>query len=126
MLNKVTLAGHLGRDPETKTVGANDSVVCNASLATTERWTDKQGDKQEETTWHDLEAWGRTAEIMGKYLKKGSAILVEGSLRRQTWTDKDSGDKRSRVVVKVLSFHFLDSKTDQSTNTSTTDADIPF
>lgn len=89
-VNKVTLVGRLGKDPETKEV--NGTTVANFSLATSESWKDKSsGEKQERTEWHRLVAWGRQGEIVGEYLKKGSLVYVEGQLQTRKW-EKDGVD----------------------------------
>ena len=132
MVNKVILIGNLGADPELKTVG--DSVVAKVGVATTSKWKDRQGERQEETTWHDVEAWGSLAEVMGKYLRKGSKVYVEGTLRRDVWEDKETGKKRSKVFVRALTVQFLDTKGDnagvggqgQSSGSVDDDIDIPF
>ena len=80
-VNKVILVGNLGRDPETRYAPSGDAV-CNVSIATTDAWKDKQtGEKKEATEWHRVAFFGKLAEIAGKYLKKGSAVYVEGSLK---------------------------------------------
>lgn len=97
-LNKVHLIGHLGRDPETRTFDNGNSVT-NASLATTERWKDKQtGESREATEWHRLVFNGKLAEIAGTYLHKGALIYVEGSLRTRKWTDQHGIEKYSTEV----------------------------
>ena len=96
-VNKVTLVGRLGQDPETKDV--NGTTVANFSLATSETWKDKDsGDKKERTEWHRLVAWGRQAEIVGEYLTKGSLIYVEGQLQTRKWTDKDDNERYTTEI----------------------------
>ena len=96
-VNKVTLVGRLGQDPETKTVG--ETTVANFSLATSETWKDKSsGEKKERTEWHRLVAWGRQAEIIGEYLNKGSLIYVEGQLQTRKWTDKDDNERYTTEI----------------------------
>lgn len=96
-LNKVQLIGRVGNPPEVKTVG--QSHVANFSLATNERWTDKQGQKQESTEWHRVVAWGKTAELIGKYVQKGDPIYIEGKLKTEKWEDKD---KVTHYTTKVI------------------------
>ena len=92
-VNKVILVGNLGRDPETRTFPSGDQV-CNATLATTDKWKDKQsGEMREATEWHRLVFNGRLAEIAAQYLRKGSQIYVEGSLRTRKWTGQDGVEK---------------------------------
>jgi single-strand DNA-binding protein len=96
-VNKVTLVGRLGQDPETKDV--NGTTVANFSLATSETWKDKDsGDKKERTEWHRLAAWGRQAEIVGEYLTKGSLVYVEGQLQTRKWTDKDDNERYTTEI----------------------------
>ena len=96
-VNKVTLVGRLGQDPETKDV--NGTTVANFSLATSETWKDKDsGEKKEKTEWHRLVAWGRQAEIIGKYLNKGSLIYIEGQLQTRKWTDKEDNERYTTEI----------------------------
>jgi single-strand DNA-binding protein len=104
-LNKVMLIGHLGQDPELRHTQSG-AAVCNFSLATTDRWKDKQGEKQEKTEWHRCVAWGKPAEVLAKYLTKGSQVYIEGSLETKQWEDKD-GNKRYTTEIKVREFTFL-------------------
>ncbi len=99
-LNKVTLIGNLGRDPETRYT-PDGSAITNLSIATTSSWKDKaSGEKKEETEWHRLVFYNRLAEIAGEYLKKGSSIYVEGRLKTRKWQDKETGqDKYSTDIV---------------------------
>jgi len=107
-VNKVILIGNLGRDPELKyTPGQN--AVCNFTLATNEKWTDKSGAKQERTEWHRIVVWGKQAEICGQYLKKGRQVYIEGSLTTREWNDKD-GNKRTTTEVKALRVQMLGSR----------------
>jgi single-strand DNA-binding protein len=78
-VNKVILIGNVGKDPEVRYTQGGDAV-CNFSLATTEKWKDKSGEKQEKTEWHRLTAFQRSAEVLGEYLKKGSSVYIEGKL----------------------------------------------
>lgn len=91
-INKVILIGNLGRDPEVRYMPSGDAIA-NISVATTDTWKDKSGEKQESTEWHRVVFFGKTAEICGQYLKKGSPIYVEGSLRTRKYQDKDGQDK---------------------------------
>jgi len=97
-VNRVILIGHLGRDPETRYM-PDGTAVTNASIATTEQWTDKaSGEKKEATEWHRLQFWGRLGEIAGEYLKKGAMIYVEGKLQTRKWQDKDGIDRYTTEV----------------------------
>lgn len=97
-LNKVQIIGRLGKDPEVRFM-PNGDAVCNFSVATTERWKDKaSGEVQEETTWHRVSAWGRQAEIVGEYLKKGSLVYVEGKMTERKYTDQSGAEKRSHEI----------------------------
>ena len=92
-VNKVIIVGNLGRDPEMRTFPSGDRVA-NVTIATTDKWKDKQsGEMKEATEWHRVVFNGRLAEIAGEYLRKGSQVYVEGSLRTRKWTDKDGIEK---------------------------------
>ncbi|MGZ5034092.1 MAG: single-stranded DNA-binding protein [Usitatibacter sp.] len=97
-VNKVILIGNLGRDPETRYM-PDGGAVTNISIATTETWKDKAGEKQEKTEWHRVAFFGKLAEIAGEYLKKGSQVYVEGRLQTRKWQDKDGADKYSTEIV---------------------------
>jgi single-strand DNA-binding protein len=104
-LNKVMLIGNLGRDPEVRyTQGGRP--VANFSIATNERWKDKQGNRQERTEWHNIVAWGPKAEFVQNYLKKGTRILVEGKLQTRDW-EKD-GVKHYRTEIQADNISFMD------------------
>jgi len=107
MLNKCTFIGNLGKIPETKTVG--DSTVCNFSLAMNEKWKDKSGEDKEKTEWVNVVCWGKLADIVSKYLTKGSKAYVEGKLTTRSWEDKN-GEKRYTTEIVASSVLFLDSK----------------
>ena len=97
-VNKVILVGNLGADPETKYLPSGDAVT-NIRVATTDTWKDKtSGEKKEATEWHRIAFFGRLAEIAGEYLKKGSQVYVEGSLRTRKWQDKDGQDRYSTEI----------------------------
>ena len=102
-LNKLILIGNAGRDPETKTFPSGDKVT-NVYIATTETWKDKSsGEKKESTEWHRLVFNGKLAEIAEKYIKKGSSIYIEGSVKTRKWTDKDGAEKQmTEVAVREL------------------------
>jgi single-strand DNA-binding protein len=97
-VNKVIIVGNLGADPETRYTPAGDAVT-NIRVATTDRWRDKaSGEMKEQTEWHRISFWGRLAEVAGEYLKKGSQVYVEGSLRTRKWQDKDGQDRYSTEI----------------------------
>ncbi len=107
MVNKVILVGNLGKDPEVRYTSGGQAVA-NLRIATSRSWTDKQsGQKKEETEWHDVEVWGKQAEQCGEFLAKGRQVYVEGRLKTDTWDDKTSGQKRSRVKVVADTVRFL-------------------
>ena len=91
-VNKVTLIGNLGRDPEMRYLPSGEAVA-SFSVATTEQWKDKSGGKQERTDWHRIEFIGRTAEVCGEYLKKGAPVYIEGRIQYDKWTDKEGVEK---------------------------------
>lgn len=98
-LNKVQLIGNVGADPEIRFL-PDGRKVANFSVATTERWTDKQsGEKRERTEWHSIVMYRGLADVAGEYLKKGSQVFIEGRLRTERWQDKDTGADRSRTVI---------------------------
>ncbi|HKK13105.1 MAG TPA: single-stranded DNA-binding protein [Gammaproteobacteria bacterium] len=98
-VNKAILIGNLGKDPEVRYLPSG-SAVANITLATSEQWKDKQtGEQQERTEWHNVAFFGRLAEIVGEYLKKGSQIYVEGSLRTRKWQDKNGNDRYTTEII---------------------------
>src|SRR5688500_2795868 len=98
MINKVILVGRLGKDPEIRSTPQGTSVA-KFSLATDEKFTDRAGEKQERTEWHNIVAWGKLGEICGQYLKKGKLVYIEGSIRTDSWDDKESGQKKYRTEI---------------------------
>ena len=97
-VNKVILVGNLGKDPEVKYT-PQGTPVAKFSVATSERFKDKEGNWQDRTEWHNVVLWQRLAEIAGEYLKKGSKVYIEGRLRTDSWDDKESGQKRYRTEI---------------------------
>ena len=97
-VNKVILIGNLGKDPETRYM-PNGEAVTNITIATTETWKDKSGEKQEKTEWHRVTFYRKLAEIAGEYLKKGSSVYVEGRLETRKWTDKAGVERYSTDVI---------------------------
>jgi single-strand DNA-binding protein len=98
-INKVILIGNLGADPETRAMPSG-TTVANLRIATSESWRDKQsGEQQERTEWHRVALFGRLAEIAGEYLKKGSQVYIEGSLRTRKWQDKQGNERYSTEII---------------------------
>jgi single-strand DNA-binding protein len=97
-VNKVILIGNVGRDPETRYMPSGDAMV-NLSLATTDQWKDKNGERQERTEWHRIVLFGKTAEIAGQYLRKGSQVYIEGRLQTRKWTDKEGQERYTTEIV---------------------------
>lgn len=107
-INKVILIGNLGRDPETR-YAQGGGPVTNFSVATSENWRDKaSGDMQERTEWHNVVCFGRLAEIAGEYLKKGSKVYIEGSLRTSSW--EQDGQKRFKTEIMARELQMLDGR----------------
>ncbi|MFZ0518688.1 MAG: single-stranded DNA-binding protein, partial [Acidobacteriaceae bacterium] len=149
-VNKVILLGNVGKDPEIK-AAATGTVVATFSIATSERFKDKDGTWQDRTEWHNLVAFGKVAEIIRDYVKKGSKLYVEGSLRTQSWDDKTTGQKKYKTEIIVNDLSLLSGRgegdgassggysksntasfdqrspaEDYSQSTEITDDDIPF
>ena len=97
-VNKVIIVGNLGADPEIRFAPSGDAI-CNIRVATSEAWKDRQtGERKEATEWHRINFYGKLAEIAGQYLRKGSQVYIEGSLRTRKWTDKDGQEKYSTEI----------------------------
>jgi len=111
MVNKVILIGNLGRDPEVRSTPSGQTVA-NFTLATSRRWRDRDGNRQEKTEWHNIVVWGKQAEIAGQYLTKGKQVYIEGRLETRSWEDKTHGDKRYRTEVICDNFQMLGSRGD--------------
>ena len=99
-VNKVTLLGNVGKDPEIRST-AGGTMVANLTLATSDRQKDAQGNWQDRTEWHNLVAFTRTAEIVRDYVKKGSKLYIEGKIQTRSWDDKESGQKRYKTEILV-------------------------
>lgn len=106
MLNKAQVIGYLGADPDIRYL-ADGTAVGSLSIATTEKWKDKNGETKEKTEWHRVSVWAKTAENAGKYLKKGSLVYVEGRLETRKWQDKDGND-RYTTEIRCDTLRFLD------------------
>jgi single-strand DNA-binding protein len=105
-LNKVTLIGHLGQDPELRNLPSGQAVG-RFSVATDEPYTDKEGKRQEHTEWHQIVTFGKVAETCGKYLAKGRQVYVEGRLRTREYDAKNNGGKRQRTEIVAIRVQFL-------------------
>ena len=107
--NKVILMGNLTRDPELRYTGSG-TAIAKLCIAVNRYWRNQDGQQQEETTFVDVDAFGRQAETIGQYLKKGRPIMVEGRLKLDQWDDKQTGQKRSKLGIVLENFQFLDSR----------------
>jgi single-strand DNA-binding protein len=107
--NKVILAGNLTRDPELRYTPKGTAVV-KIGLAVNRVWTNEAGEKKEEVSFIDVEAWGRQGEVIAQYMKKGRPLLIEGRLKLDTWEDKNTHQKQSKLKVVLESFSFIDSR----------------
>lgn len=114
-INKVILVGHLGKDPEVKTID-NGVKVAKFSLATTESYRDRNGERKDVTEWHNISCWRNLADIAEKYLTKGKQIYVEGKIRTRSWDD--NGVKRYTVDIVADSFTMLGTKSDNAETSS--------
>jgi single-strand DNA-binding protein len=106
-VNKVILIGNLGQEPELRYTGSG-TAVCNMRLATTNTYTNRDGEEVQDTEWHNVVAWGRLGEVCNEYLDKGSQVYFEGSLQTRSWEDRD-GNTRYTTEVKARDMTFLDS-----------------
>jgi len=111
MINKVILIGRLGKDPEIRSTPSGQSVT-RFSLATDEKFTDRSGEKQERTEWHNIVAWGKLGEICGQYLRKGRLVYIDGSIRTDSWDDKETGQKKYRTEIIAQNMKMLERKSD--------------
>ncbi len=110
-VNKVILLGNVGKDPEIRSTPGG-TMVATFSIATSERQKDQQGNWQDRTEWHNLVAFGRTAEIIRDYVKKGNKLFIEGALRTSSWDDKQSGQKRYKTEIVVNDLSLLSGRDD--------------
>ena len=118
-INKVILVGNLGKDPESRTTNTGHTLT-RFGLATSERWSDKSGERQERTTWHNIKAWGKLGELCGNYLRKGSKVYIEGRLETR---EDDQGRKFTDVVANDVVF--LDARGSSSPSTSSNPSPSP-
>ncbi len=105
-VNKVIIVGRLGGDPEVRYTPGGQSVA-RLSIATSENWNDKQGQKQERTEWHRVVVWGKMAEVVGQHLTKGRQVYVEGRLQTRSWDDKATGQKKYSTEIVASTVQFL-------------------
>jgi single-strand DNA-binding protein len=122
-VNKVILIGNLGADPEKRFTGSG-AAVTTFNIATTERWNDKQGQKQEDTQWHRIVVWGKQAENCAQYLSKGRPCYIEGRLQTRQWDDKE-GNKRYTTEIVAQRVQFLGSRKDGGAQTDESAAPTP-
>ncbi len=111
MINKAILLGNLGRDPEIRSTTSGRQVA-NFSLATNRRWTDRDGNRQEQTEWHNIVCFGRQAEIAGQYLTRGKQIFVEGRIQTNSWEDRQTGETKYRTEIICDYFQMLGQRGD--------------
>jgi len=123
-LNQVQLIGNVGNDPEVREVQGG-SKVASFRLATTERYTDRNGEKQSNTDWHNIVAWNKTAEIIEKLVRKGANLFIAGKLKTRQWQDQQ-GNKRYTTEVAVENIQILDRRTDAPASSQTEEEDLPF
>ena len=123
-LNRVTIIGNLGKDPELKYI-TEGNAVANFTVATSESWKDKAGVKQEKTEWHRIVAWGKTAELCGEYLAKGRQVCIEGKIRTREWNNKE-GVKQYTTEIVATNVHFLGAKSGSSGAASGGSEDVSF
>jgi single-strand DNA-binding protein len=122
-VNKVILIGNLGRDPELRYTQSG-TAVATFTMATTERWTSRDGEQQERTEWHRVVAWGRLGEVCGEYLKKGKQVFIEGTIQYREYDDRD-GNTRYVTEIKALQMQMLGRKGDDYDDGFDPNADRP-
>lgn len=110
-VNKAIIMGRLGKTPEAKHTSSG-TLVCEFSVATSERFVNKNGQKQEKTEWHNIVGWGKTAEVLSRCFVKGNQIYIEGKIQTQTW--EKNGEKKYKTVIIVQEFQFVDGKNSSS------------
>lgn len=120
-VNKVILVGHLGKDPEVRHLESG-AAVANFSMATTESYKDKNGNRQDQTEWHNIVLWRGLAEVAEKYLKKGNLVYIEGKLKTRSWQDKEGATRYTTEIVGD-NMTMLGSKSDNSSSSSQNDVD---
>jgi len=131
-INKAILIGHLGKDPEVRFTPSGQ-VVASFSMATTRKWKDKDGQKQEQTDWHNIVIWGKQAEIAKEWLHKGDTLYIEGRIQNRSYDDKE-GNKRYISEIVVFDMQFIkikgkgsgDGPSEQPPDIASDDDDLPF
>ena len=121
--SKAIITGNLTRDPELRTT-PNGANVCSFSVAVNRVYRDSNGEQKEDVSFIDCSAWGKLAEMINQYAKKGSGVLVSGRLDQRSWEDKNGGGKRSRVEIVVEDFNFIGNRDGSGTNTGSYDAPV--
>ncbi|MCP3957860.1 MAG: single-stranded DNA-binding protein [bacterium] len=106
MINRVFLLGNLGRDPEVRST-TSGSAIATFSMATSRRWRDSGGERQEQTEWHNVVCFGRLAEVAGQYLARGRQVFIEGRLQTRSWEDRQTGERRYRTEVVCQKLQML-------------------
>ena len=124
-VNKVILIGNLGKDPEVRYLD-NGVAVANMSIATTENYKNKEGDRVSQTEWHDVVLWRGLAEIAEKYLKKGSSVYIEGKIRTNKWVDKDENTRYKTEILADKLNMLGRSVNSEDNNAPSTEDDLPF
>lgn len=124
MINKVTLIGRMGKDPDVRYT-PDGAMVTNFSIATDEHWKDKNGEQVQKTEWHKIVTFGKLAEICGNYLKKGSLVFVEGKIQTRSWEDKE-GVKKYTTEIVANEMKMLDSKPKETEQQTLNPDDVPF
>lgn len=124
MINKAILIGRLGKDPDQRAMSDGTSVS-NFSIATTESYKDRNGDKVQTTEWHSIVAFGKLADICNQYLEKGALVFVEGKLETKSWEDAD-GVKHTKTSIKIYEMKMLGGKKDGDTQQAPPPDDVPF
>jgi single-strand DNA-binding protein len=115
MVNTVILIGFLGSDPELKHISQGQAIA-RLRIATSRGWKDKDGKRHDETEWHDIEVWGKQAEACNEHLAKGRQVYVQGRLKTDSWTDKESDQKRYRTKIVAEQVRFLGAKPTEAAN----------
>jgi single-strand DNA-binding protein len=123
-LNRVTLIGHLGQDPELRHLPTSGQPVASFSIATDEAYTDKQGQRQERVDWHNIVVFGKAAESCKEYLKKGREVYIEGRLRIREFEAKDNGGKRQRAEIIANRVQFLGARPAEAKATAEVEGDL--
>jgi single-strand DNA-binding protein len=122
-LNKTMIIGRVGKDPDIRTT-QNGKTVATLSVATSERYKDSQGQRQEKTEWHNVVIFGKTAEVVQKYLRKGSMVYIEGKLQTQSWDDQQSGQKRYKTEIVGDRMQMLGGRSDNMGGSSYDDSSM--